>query len=316
MNAMFGYASEYLTERIRRIAFFSLLRQDISFYDDTRHGTGILTSSLSSDAQKIQGISGLALGNISTVLVNLVGCVIVAFINYWKLSLVAVCCLPLLVFTGYFRLKIVSYYTERAKSSYEKSAQLASEAVSAIRTIQSLTREDDVAQKYMVILDKPLKDGLKSAWTSTLMYAASSSANFLVNALIFWYGGYLIAYEDLPVSQMFTVFIAIVFGSQSAGRIFSFAPDFGKALEAGENILALLESRPLVDSQSTLGDVLVKSNGEIEFRDVHFKYPTRPDVRVLNGLNIHVKNGQFIALVGYIILNLVLQAVGNQQQSD
>jgi len=173
MNSMFGYASEHLTERIRKSTFSSLLNQDISFYDDTNHGTGVLTSSLSSDAQKLQGISGLTLGNILTVFTTLIGCVVVALANGWKLAIVATFCLPLLVFTGYFRLKVLTYFTERAKGSYEKSAQVACEAVAAIRTIQSLTREADVTKIYSNILDKPLQDGIKSSYTNTLIYAFS-----------------------------------------------------------------------------------------------------------------------------------------------
>jgi ABC-type multidrug transport system fused ATPase/permease subunit len=59
MNTLFGFASELLTERIRRDTFKAILNQDISFFDDEANTVGALTSSLSSDAQKIQGISGI-----------------------------------------------------------------------------------------------------------------------------------------------------------------------------------------------------------------------------------------------------------------
>ncbi|KAJ3214877.1 GTPase-activating protein [Clydaea vesicula] len=298
MNSLFGYASEFLTQRIRKGVFDSILNQDISFFDETTHGTGILTASLSSDAQKIQGMSGLTLGNIITVFTNLAGCMIVALINGWQLALVAIAMLPLLVFSGYFRLKIINYFSEKAKGSYEQSAQVASEAVSGIRTIQSLTREQQVSGIYENILLKPLQDGVKSAWTNTSLYAFSTAINFFVNALVFWYGGICIAYNGYTVSTMFTVFIAIVFGSQSAGRIFSYAPDLSKASEAGANILTLLKSKPLIDSSSTLGEKADFKNGEVEFKDVYFQYPTRKSVRVLEGLNLKVTKGQFVALVG------------------
>jgi ATP-binding cassette subfamily B (MDR/TAP) protein 1 len=89
--------------------------------------------------------------------------------------------------------------------------------VAGIRTIQLLTRENDVEAKYLQILARPLKNGLKSAWLNTLLYAFSAIINFGVNAVIFLYGGSLLVNDGYTVNQLFTVFIAIVFGSLSAG---------------------------------------------------------------------------------------------------
>lgn len=123
------------------------------------------------------------------------------------------------VFAGLCRITIIAYFAEKAKLSFEKSAQVACEAVAAIRTVQSLTREVDVQKKYDLILEIPLRDGIKSAWTNTVLYSGSQSINFLVNGLVFWYGGHLIAYGGYGLSQFFTVFIAVVFGSMGAGII-------------------------------------------------------------------------------------------------
>jgi ATP-binding cassette subfamily B (MDR/TAP) protein 1 len=222
----------------------------------------------------------------------------VALIFGYKLALVATGLLPVLVFSAYFRVRIIRYFSDRAKGAYERSAQVACEAVAGIKTVQSLTRENDVEQIYLSILAPPLKDGLKSAWVNTLLYAFSSSVNFAVNAILFLYGGSLIVNDGYTVNQLFTVFIAIVFGSLSAGRIFSTAPDFNRAKDAGRNILGLLGSQPKIDSRSTSGDSAKHIKGDIEFKQVVFSYPTRPEVRVLRGLSLTVKKGKFVALVG------------------
>lgn len=83
-----------------------------------------------------------------------------------------------------------------------------------------------------------------------------------------------------------------------AGRIFAVAPDFSQAVEAGRSILRLLSLKPLIDSWSEEGSKLDKVEGEIEFKDVRFSYPTRPHIKVLQGLSLTVKPGQFAALVG------------------
>jgi ABC-type multidrug transport system fused ATPase/permease subunit len=119
-----------------------------------------------------------------------------------------------------------------------------------------------------------------------------------VNALVFWYGGRLIAYEDYDIKQFFTVFVAIVFGAQGAGRIFAYAPDLNKARMAGANIINLLNKIPFIDSQSGDGDKVGDVDGLVTFTNVQFHYPHRPGVQVLKGLNLTVKPGQFAALVG------------------
>jgi ATP-binding cassette subfamily B (MDR/TAP) protein 1 len=74
----------------------------------------------------------------------------------------------------------------------------------------------------------------------------------------------------------------------------------GKARQAAGNIARILEMKPKIDTWSDEGDVLPFDSvqGGVEFKDVHFRYPTRPNVPVLRGLNLTVKKGQYVALVG------------------
>ncbi|KAK0356792.1 hypothetical protein LTR02_001426 [Friedmanniomyces endolithicus] len=72
----------------------------------------------------------------------------------------------------------------------------------------------------------------------------------------------------------------------------------GKAKHAAAELKQLFDRKPDIDSWSTDGEVLQGMEGSIEFRDVHFRYPTRPEQPVLRGLNLTVKPGQYVALVG------------------
>jgi len=98
--------------------------------------------------------------------------------------------------------------------------------------------------------------------------------------------------------QFFVCFSSVIFGAQSAGTIFSFAPDMGKSKQAASELKTLFDRKPEIDTWSTDGYKLDRVEGNIEFRDVHFRYPTRPEQPVLRGLNLTVKAGQYIALVG------------------
>jgi len=72
----------------------------------------------------------------------------------------------------------------------------------------------------------------------------------------------------------------------------------GKAKQAAQELKILFDRKPTIESWSTDGARLESCEGTIEFRDVHFRYPTRPEQPVLRGLNLSVKPGQYIALVG------------------
>jgi ATP-binding cassette, subfamily B (MDR/TAP), member 1 len=85
-----------------------------------------------------------------------------------------------------------------------------------------------------------------------------------------------------------------------AGNVFSFVPDVSSAKGAGSDIIKLIDSRPEIDAQSTEGRTIYpeKVRGQIRLENIHFRYPTRPAVRVLRDLSLKVIPGTYIALVG------------------
>ena len=94
------------------------------------------------------------------------------------------------------------------------------------------------------------------------------------------------------------IFQSVTFGAIQAGNVFSFVPDISSAKGAATDMINLMDSQPSIDAEATDGQVPQNVQGEIVFQDVHFRYPTRPGVRVLRDLNITVKPGTYIALVG------------------
>lgn len=75
-------------------------------------------------------------------------------------------------------------------------------------------------------------------------------------------------------------------------------PDISSARGAASDMVQLLDARPDVDAESIEGKTPQNVKGQIRLQDVHFRYPTRPDVRVLRGLNLSVEPGTYVALVG------------------
>lgn len=294
----FAYCSESLVQRARDGAFRRFLRQDISFFDEEENSTGALTSYLSTETTHLSAISGATLGTLISCFSTLIIAVVISLAIGWKLALVCCCALPIILGTGFFRFYILAKFTSTAQKHYERSAGYACEHTNAIRTVASLTTEQEIYAQYRKQLRDQLRTSLKANLRNSSLYAASQSAMYLAFALGFWYGGKLMISGEYTLIQFFIVFSEIIFGAQSAGTVFSFAGDMSKARNAAASLKRLYDRQPTIDPWSTDGEPIDAVEGLIEFRDVHFRYPSRPDVPVLRGLNLTVKPGQYVALVG------------------
>jgi ATP-binding cassette subfamily B (MDR/TAP) protein 1 len=298
-GSLFAYCSEKMVYRARSQAFRVMLHQDISFFDEPENTTGALTATLSAETKQLAGISGVTLGTLLIVSVNLVASLGIALIMGWKLALVCISAVPVLLLCGFIRVWMLDKFQRRAKAAYQQSASSACEAASAIRTVASLTMEGEVLQSYETQLQHQLKRDILPIVKSSLLYASSQALPFLCMALGFWYGGSLLGHGEYSLFQFYVCFSEVIFGAQAAGTVFSHAPDMGKAKHAAREFKRLfsgetMQSKSATQRQKPQPDM----RGLIEFRDVSFRYPSRLDQPILRRLNLTVKPGQFVALVG------------------
>jgi ATP-binding cassette, subfamily B (MDR/TAP), member 1 len=297
-GVIFGYSQERLIHRARLRLFKTLLRQDIAFFDLNENNPGALTSILSTSIIHLAGLSGTTIGTVLSVLTTLISSVTLSIVIGWKLALICTSTIPVLLLCGFLRYYILANFHARSQAVYQASAAYACEATSAIRTVAALTRESHIWDEYEGQLKLQVKRSLISISKSTILFALSQSLNFFCVALGFWYGGTLIAQKQYSLFQFFVCFMAIIFGAQTAGTIFSFAPDMGRAKYAAIILNGLFERTPSVDIWDKKGDILPDINGDVELRGIHFHYPSRPQHPVLCGVDLFVKSGQTAALVG------------------
>jgi ATP-binding cassette subfamily B (MDR/TAP) protein 1 len=299
-NYMFASTAATLTAKLRSLSFRAILRQDVEYFDREENATGSLTAALSENPQKVNGLAGVTLGVILQSITTLIAGAILGLIFAWKLGLVGIACMPVVVSTGYIRLRIVVMKDQTNKRTHAASAQLACEAAGAIRTVASLTREDDCLNLYSESLEVPLRQSHQTAIWSNLLFAFSQAISFLVIALVFWYGSRLVSTFEISNLAFFVALMSTTFGSIQAGNVFSFVPDMSSAKGAGSTIIKLLDSVPEIDAESTEGKKvpIEKVRGQIRLQNIHFRYPTRPGVRVLRDLSLTVEPGTYIALVG------------------
>ncbi|KAK9458192.1 P-loop containing nucleoside triphosphate hydrolase protein [Dipodascopsis uninucleata] len=295
---IFAYTGQKLVRRIRLGTFSKIIKLDISFFDRDENSTGALTSMLSRDAQAVEGLSGATFGQIMNSVMIIISSLVLSLIVAWKLALVCGACIPILLASGFYRFYVLSAFQERAKKSHLISATYACEATSAIKTVVSLTREYDVLDTYHRNLDKQVMKSRYQSNMSALLYGVAQGTVFMITALAFWFGSTLIRTGEYTLLQFYVTFMSVVYGAQSAGIIFSFTPDMGKAYQATCNIKKIYSMIPSIDMDATDGETPVNVRGDIEFRDVHFRYPTRTQIPVLRGLSLSVKKGQYVALVG------------------
>jgi ATP-binding cassette subfamily B (MDR/TAP) protein 1 len=182
----FAFCSERLIHRVRDRAFRTMLRQDIAYFDREENTSGSLTSFLSTQTTHVAGLSGATLGTILSVLTTLIAAIALSIAIAWKLALVCTATIPVLLGCGFFRFWLLAQFQTRAKRAYESSASYACEATSAIRTVASLTRENDVLDHYTDALNSQAQASLRSILKSSLLYAAAQSLMFLCIALGFW----------------------------------------------------------------------------------------------------------------------------------
>jgi ATP-binding cassette subfamily B (MDR/TAP) protein 1 len=294
----FAMAGSALGSRARSQAFASVLRQDVAFFDREENSSGALTAFLSSEATKLTGISGNTLGSISNSIVTLLGAIAIGCSFGWKLGLVATATIPVLIACGFMRTWIVLQVERRFKRA-TVAAGIASEAVSAIRTVAALAMEDIVSKRYAESLGSDLRGNLLFEFAGALTYALSQSLVIFVNGLLFWYGGTkLIGTGEYTMQQFFICYVAVVFSAQGAGAIFSYAPEIAGAQEAAVRLKYIIESRPTIEETDSDGHPVQDVLGDIRFQQVAFSYPSRPDSQVLRGVDLELPHGQFIALVG------------------
>ncbi|XP_032091717.1 ATP-binding cassette sub-family B member 5 [Thamnophis elegans] len=294
----FGKSGEALTMRLRSLSFKALLQQEIGWFDDHNNAIGVLLTRLSTDASQVKGATGSRLALMTMTFSTLVTALIIAFANGWQLTLLILACIPFILVAKTFQMKSMAGHAAQDQKALEEAGRISTEVVENIRTVVALTREDRFFENYKASLYKPHKDTLKKAPINGLSYAIGMSFNFFINAAVFTFGAWLIAHCFMNFEQLFIVFSSVVFAAMNAAQVNSLAPDFSKSKVSAQRIFHLLDQKPVIDSYSEEGDKLEKFEGNIEFKDIHFAYPTRPEVQVLQGLNIKINKGQTLALVG------------------
>ena len=222
----------------------------------------------------------------------------VAFSYNWKMTLVILATVPLLIIAGGAVSYIMTAMTTQSLSAYAAANAVAEEAFNAMRTVVAFGLEDKTNDRFGVSLAAALAHGERKGVVTGLGMAAFFFIMFNSYGLAFWYGSTLINSGELDVGTTVTVFFSVLMGSMAVGQGAPYLQTVSTARGAAHAIFSIIDRVPEIDSNDERGRKLDTVKGNIEFRDVKFTYPSRPEIQILKGLNITIEAGQTVALVG------------------
>jgi len=160
----FSVAGESLTSRLRGLSFQAILKQEIGFFDDEKNSVGSLCARLSGDAASVQGATGSRIGVVFQAASTMIASIVLSMIFEWKLGLTALSFVPLLLIATYFQAKIIMGQSALERDALQKSASIAMEAISNIRTVAGLGKEQTFHDIYMDSLRGPHQAALRKSW--------------------------------------------------------------------------------------------------------------------------------------------------------
>ncbi|KAF4996786.1 hypothetical protein FDECE_12302 [Fusarium decemcellulare] len=327
----FGWAAEKILTRIRILSLRSLLSQTIAWHGMDGRTPGTLISYIISDASALSNISGSTIGLLLAAAINLVAGIVVSFALAWKIAIVLAPCIPVLLASGVMKLRTQAKFAERHQKAFAQATSITVEAVDNIRIVSAFSLERQSNARYELALREPYRETLRSIAFGNIFLALAFSISNLVYALAYWWGTRQVVAGLYSQTQFFIILPALLFSTQSCSQMLALAPDISKAGLAASNITQLLTTRSAddelnpqssgkkhsdyksllsekshdVEAADSMPDGTMQSapvsSGQgmnIQLRDVHFEYPSRPGHPVLCGVNLNIQAGQFCALAG------------------
>ncbi|KAJ1766822.1 hypothetical protein IW139_001768 [Coemansia sp. RSA 353] len=297
-SLLFGRAGEKVTCAVRKRVFTAMVRQDAAFFDERTNGTGALTARLATEAGDVNKTVGEAFPAFIAGAASITSGVAIAFSHDWRLTLVILATLPFLTLAFYMEGRSVYETTKAMKRSNETASQEAAETVANVRTVASLTREHTFIAQFRENSAGPYKQALRNHAVGSVGYGFAQATMFLVYCLAFFVGSRFVLAGYLTVEEMFNVMYAIVFSAIALGLMAQQSSALTKGLLAADALLTMMRREPIIDARSTDGATEGPDTGAVTLRDVRFAYPTRARAHVLRGINLDVRAGQTVALVG------------------
>ncbi|XP_021738589.1 ABC transporter B family member 11-like [Chenopodium quinoa] len=283
--------------RIRNLYLKTILRQDVAFFDNETT-TGEVVGRMSGDTVLIQDAIGEKVGKFLQMISTFITGFIIAFIKGWLLTLVMLSSIPLLAIAGAIMTITISKMATRGQTAYAKAAIVVEQTIGSIRTVASFTGEKQAIADYKKAIASAYKSGVLEGVASGTGLGALTLVIFSSYALAIWFGSRMIIEKNYTGGTVLIVLISVVVGSMSLGQASPSMSAFAAGQAAAYKMFETINRKSEIDPYDPNGKTMNEIRGEIELKDVHFSYPSRPDEPIFSGFCLSISSGSTVALVG------------------
>lgn len=297
---LFVRVSENAMRDVRIAAYSKIISLSVTFFEKKR--VGELTSRLTSDVTQLQEVMSFTLAEFLRQIGTLIVGVGFLFYASTQLAILMILTFPILVFAAIFFGKFIRKLSKKAQDELANANTVVEETFQSIRAVKAFTNELFEVKRYNDALQDVVKNALKAGTYRAAFNAFVILALFGGIILVVWYGAHLVKQDAMTAGELTSFAIYTVFIGSALGGLSNLYGQIQKAVGSSERILEILEE----DTEINLTQLeraqqvpALDIQGNIEFKDVHFSYPTRSDVTVLKQIDFQVKSGQKVALVGY-----------------
>ncbi|PHH63018.1 hypothetical protein CDD81_6349 [Ophiocordyceps australis] len=306
-----------LSSAIRLHYLRSLFAQSIHVLDSMP--PGLATSTITSTSNTLQlGISE-KLGVFVEYMATIVAAISIAFVYNWALTLVTFSAVVFIALSVCLVLPFIVTRHARQSQAETKAAAVASESLSSIRIIMACGAESRMAAKYSAFVNEAKRHAQVASPFLAIQFGLIFFAAFAAFGLAFWYGTKSVVDGRMGgVSTVIIVLLSVMMVVFSLERISNPVLAVGKASVAACQFFTVIDAPRAPQGHLKAPDVSASS--DIVFEGVTFAYPSRPHVKVLDGLDLRIESGKLTAIVGpsgsgkSTIVGLIEQWYGLKEQ--
>ncbi|WFD30653.1 hypothetical protein MSPP1_001674 [Malassezia sp. CBS 17886] len=299
-NIILELAGVRVIQRMRERTFASAMRQDVAYSD---RGVGDTVSRINLDCNIVgEAITTDLANGLRSALTVTAACSAMFYISM-KLTMVMMCVIPPAALGAAFYGRFLRNLTNRVQESVGEMTRTAEERLNppAFRTITAFNTQRHAEAVFDHRVDDIVQLQTKEAYASGVFHSGLGFVGNCAIVTLLTYGGHLVSLGQLTVGDLTSLLMYTAYLGGGVMLMTSFFTSLMKAVGAGARVFELLDREPAIrlDDGAKLDVAAIDRRGaRIRFEDVHFNYPTRPDVPILQGVNIDIKAGSSVALVG------------------
>jgi ATP-binding cassette, subfamily B, bacterial len=289
------FVSEKSVADIRKALYNKILSFPITFFEKNR--VGDLTSRTTNDVLQLQDALSITLAEFIRQFIVLILSVSYLFWQTRDLAFLMIATFPVIVVAALFFGRHIRKLSKARQDEMAETGTIIEETLQSIYAVKAYTNEYYESVRYGRSIDKVVNTSIKFGHSRGLFISFIISVLFGVMFFVLWQGAKLVAAGTMEAGTLVTFIVITGVIGGSIGGLGDLYTQLLKAIGASDRLIQILgdESEVKIEPHGVNN---LKITGNIEYKNVHFSYPTRQDVTILKGLNMSVKAGQKIALVG------------------